>query len=52
LLGKQIGGDDRLISLRRSVVGNKEVAVGDAAQRNGGKTVEVSLLRPRRGLLG
>ncbi len=36
LLGQQIGGDDRLISLRRSVVGHKEVTVGNAPQRNGG----------------
>ena len=37
LLGQEIGSDDRLISLRRSVVGHKEVTVvGNAAQRNGG----------------
>ena len=35
LLGEQIGDDDRLILLRRSVVGHKQMTLGDAAQRNG-----------------
>jgi hypothetical protein len=34
LPGQQIGGDDRLISLRRCVVDHKDVTVGNTAQRN------------------
>ncbi len=34
-LRQQIAGDDRLVSLRRSVVSHKQVTVGNAAQRSG-----------------
>ena len=33
-LGQQIGGNDRLISLRRSIVGNEKVAVRNGIQAN------------------